>query len=97
MNNNSSGPTGPNIKISTGTTGSSGHTRATCSTSTTMGNWVTVNISNGWLFSTTQNQPIKKKDDRDGCDCRKCKEFYPYAEPNEESGTLLCYRCRIGW
>lgn len=40
--------------------------------------------------------PVKKKD-KDGCDCKKCKEFYPYAEPNQDDGTLICYKCRIGW
>ena len=30
----------------------------------------------------------------DGCICCKCNEFYPYAEPNQENGTLICYSCR---
>lgn len=36
--------------------------------------------------------PQKKSD---GCFCKKCKEFYPYAEPNQQDGTLICYGCRL--
>ncbi len=39
----------------------------------------------------------KKTDDRDGCDCKKCGDFYKYAEPNQSDGTLICYKCRMGW
>lgn len=39
----------------------------------------------------------KKKKDSDGCTCRKCKEFFPYAEPNQDDGTLICYGCRMVW
>jgi len=38
-----------------------------------------------------------KKKDSDGCTCKKCKEFFPYAEPNQEDGTLVCYACRHGY
>lgn len=37
------------------------------------------------------------KKDKDGCDCKVCKEFYPYAEPNQDDGTLVCYSCRMVW
>lgn len=30
----------------------------------------------------------------DGCLCIKCKEFFPYAEPNQQDGSLICYGCR---
>jgi hypothetical protein len=30
----------------------------------------------------------------DGMVCSRCKDFYPYAEPNQPDGTLICYRCR---
>lgn len=36
----------------------------------------------------------KSKRDPDGCACKKCKEFYQFAEPNQEDGTLICYSCR---
>lgn len=26
--------------------------------------------------------------------CKKCGEPYPYAKPNQEDGTLICYFCR---
>lgn len=41
--------------------------------------------------------PVDKKENKDGCNCKKCKEFYPYAEPNQDDGTLICYSCRHGW
>jgi hypothetical protein len=30
----------------------------------------------------------------DGCMCAKCGEFYFYAAPNQENGTLICFTCR---
>lgn len=33
----------------------------------------------------------------EGCICAKCKEFYPYAEPNMDDGTMVCYACRHPW
>lgn len=39
----------------------------------------------------------QKKKDCDGCNCKKCKEYFPYAEPNQEDGTLICYACRHGY
>lgn len=40
---------------------------------------------------------VAKKENKDGCNCKKCKEFYPYAEPNQDDGTLVCYSCRHGY
>lgn len=40
---------------------------------------------------------VKKIKNKDGCSCRKCKEFFPYAEPNQEDGTLVCWSCRHGY
>lgn len=31
---------------------------------------------------------------KEGCNCKKCKEYFPYAEPNQEDGSLICYSCR---
>lgn len=57
-----------------------------------------------WIFSTgfapiqqTPPEPAKPAVKSDGCHCKKCKEFYPYAEPNQEDGTLICYSCRMVW
>lgn len=47
--------------------------------------------------SPAQCQPSEKKKDKDGCECKKCKEFYQYAEPNQDDGTLICYGCRMVW
>ena len=41
--------------------------------------------------------PEEKKKDSDGCNCKKCKEFYPQAEPNQDDGTLICWACRHGY
>jgi hypothetical protein len=41
--------------------------------------------------------PKEKKKDYDGCACKKCGEFYPYAKSNQEDGTLICYACRHGF
>jgi hypothetical protein len=30
----------------------------------------------------------------DGCKCKKCGDFYQYAVPNQQDGTLICYNCR---
>lgn len=39
----------------------------------------------------------EKKEISDGCFCKKCKEYYQYAEPNQDDGTLICYGCRMVW
>lgn len=41
--------------------------------------------------------PVEKKKDSSGCLCKKCKEFYDFAEPNQEDGTLICWSCRHGY
>lgn len=30
----------------------------------------------------------------DGCFCTRCQEFFQYATPNQEGGTMLCWQCR---
>ncbi len=39
----------------------------------------------------------KENDGMDGCFCKKCKEFFQYARPNQKDGTLICYSCRTPW
>src|SRR6185369_6632012 len=39
----------------------------------------------------------ENKEFSDGCVCKKCKEYYQYAEPNQDDGTLICYGCRMVW
>lgn len=29
-----------------------------------------------------------------GLNCKRCKELYPYAEPNQADGTLICFGCK---
>jgi len=42
--------------------------------------------------------PVDEKEEiSDGCTCKKCKEYYQYAEPNQDDGTLICYGCRMVW
>lgn len=41
--------------------------------------------------------PKKLSDGRDGLDCKKCTDFYQFAEPNQEDGTLICFKCRNGY
>lgn len=74
-----------------------------CSGTSWTGNTIvwTGTISGGsWsipISSTFDPAPEAKKENKDGCNCKKCKEFYPYAEPNQDDGTLICYSCRHGY
>jgi hypothetical protein len=60
--------------------------------------WITIPID---MNASATQAPVEKKKtkrkEEDGCICKKCKEFYPYAEPNQEDGTLICYGCRKHW
>lgn len=29
--------------------------------------------------------------------CKCCQEFFPYAQPNQSDGGLVCWSCRQGW
>lgn len=67
---------------------------------TTPGITVTVLPGQQLTFSFSDpdvENPVEKKKDSEGCACKKCLELYPYAEPNQEDGTLICYACRQGW
>lgn len=46
---------------------------------------------------TKEAKAEEKKKDKGGCSCKKCKEFFEYAEPNQEDGTLVCWSCRHGY
>jgi hypothetical protein len=51
-----------------------------------------------WNIADDYTAPIiEAKSNKDGCTCKKCKELYPFAEPNQDDGTLICYKCRVGW
>jgi hypothetical protein len=62
--------------------------------------------TNGWVmpyifpndFTVAPTEPADtKKKEMDGCFCKKCHNFYEYAEPNQYDGTLICWACRNGW
>lgn len=36
----------------------------------------------------------KRRKGLDGLFCRKCQNFYEFAEPNQKDGSLICYSCR---
>jgi hypothetical protein len=41
--------------------------------------------------------PEKKTNNCDGCTCVKCQQFFEFAEPNQDDGTLVCWACRHGY
>lgn len=45
------------------------------------------------LFYITDTSVFKIYSILDGCFCCKCHEFYNYASPNQEDGTLICFTC----
>jgi len=50
-------------------------------------------------LSVIDDAPViveEKKINKDGCRCKKCKEYYEFAQPNQDDGTLICYVCRKG-
>jgi hypothetical protein len=71
-------------------------------------NTITIPVSNSYLmftgsglvWTTPTSVESKKEETKrvkrepDGCACKKCHEFYQFAEPNQEDGTLICYSCR---
>lgn len=38
-----------------------------------------------------------KKQERDGCLCRKCNEFQPLVDSDGDDGKCLCYGCKYPW
>lgn len=45
-------------------------------------------------FEHDESPPTKKTFSPNGYNCTKCGDNYPYAEPNQTDGTLICYSCR---
>lgn len=102
-NNNSGNNCAGGTVVITGTGGGGGG-------GSSNGQWITVPaVTSGtiiWSPGTTQITfddidlavPVdEKKEFSDGCTCKKCKEYYQYAEPNQDDGTLICYGCRMVW
>ncbi len=48
----------------------------------------------GTMLYLTSNMIAKVVSSLDGCHCVECEEFFKYAVPNQEDGTLVCYSCR---
>jgi hypothetical protein len=72
-------------------------------TNWTSGGYITyVNAGSGWSAPFTiggdlnGEAPVQAKKKSDGCSCKKCKDYSKYAEPNQEDGSFICYRCRKG-
>lgn len=65
--------------------------------------WITISVPTGTGQQYTIDGidwavPVdEKKNKSEGCSCKKCKEFFEYAEPNQEDGTLICWACRHGY
>lgn len=69
-------------------------------TSNTIWTTGTITITGGQLTFDDIDLAVpveEKKEKSDGCSCKKCKEYYQYAEPNQDDGTLICYGCRMVW
>ncbi len=51
------------------------------------------------LFSLVERMDLfvekcKKKPSPDGMNCCKCKNFFQFAEPNQDDGSLICFSCK---
>ena len=58
--------------------------------------WYSIPVGT-WSVGGCETNAPEKISNKDGCTCKKCKEFYQYAEPNQDDGTLICYGCRMIW
>jgi formylmethanofuran dehydrogenase subunit E len=54
--------------------------------------------NDSWAFGESFDfdfiKDLEPKKNSEGCVCKKCKELYPYAEPNQKDGSMICYSCR---
>jgi hypothetical protein len=48
-----------------------------------------------WVAEIIGSEPVVIKSE--GCFCKRCGDFFPYAVPNMKDGTLKCYSCRQVW
>jgi hypothetical protein len=54
-------------------------------------------ISPFWAPPTEMPAEPSQDDGRDGCTCKKCKQFCPYSIPNQTDKSFICYACRHGY
>lgn len=55
----------------------------------------TKSVSSGDSTKSCETGPDKPvKYEGDGLNCGKCGNFYPFSEPNQKDGSLICYSCR---
>lgn len=43
---------------------------------------------------SSKDKHIRERE-KDGEFCVKCKEFYPFAEPNQPNNKMICYSCNL--
>lgn len=52
----------------------------------------------GFYECESEDSDLTSEDEKekcDGCFCVKCKNFFPYAIPNQDDGiTMICWSCR---
>lgn len=61
----------------------------------TNGGWITKNGYITWVVSGGPTVAVeKKKNEEDGCTCKRCRNFSPFAEANREDGSFICFGCR---
>lgn len=41
-------------------------------------------------------KPVEKKSNN-GETCKKCKEYFPFAESNQDDSTFICWGCKNGY
>lgn len=46
-------------------------------------------------FPIVKSAIVMDQKKSEGLNCKKCNDYYPYAEPNQQDGSLICYSCRI--
>jgi hypothetical protein len=46
------------------------------------------------IEQNSETMVVKRTIKSAGCNCTNCKDFFQYAEPNQEDGTFKCWGCR---
>ena len=59
--------------------------------------WTVVGGSNPQFIGIDLATEPEKKKHSDGCTCKKCDTFYPYADSPENEKEFTCWACRHGY